>query len=100
MIDYNIIEYIIKKKNFSLYIINIDEIDIIKNEYGTYGEYNDFIINIKIDRYTDEVLEWKVILQNENEKYLLEINEVLSSFVKKEEKILFEYLCIKISETL
>lgn len=100
MFDYNIIKYILRKKNFSLYLVNDDEIDIIKNENGTYGEFNDFIINIKINKYTNKVLSWKVILPNKNEMYLMEINKILTSFVKNEENILFEDLCIKISENL
>lgn len=46
--DYRIIDYIIRKKNYSLWRYCKNKFDIIKNEHGTYGEYYDFIIKIEL----------------------------------------------------
>ena len=46
--DYHIIDYIVRKKNYSLWRSCKNKFDIIKNEHGTYGEYNDFVIKIEL----------------------------------------------------
>lgn len=46
--DYHIIDYIIRKKNYSLWRSCKNKFDIAKNENGTYGEYCDFIIKIEV----------------------------------------------------
>ena len=46
--DDHIIDYIIRKKNYSLFRTCKNNYDIIKNEHGTYGEYYDFIIKIEL----------------------------------------------------
>lgn len=99
MIDYYIIERDLRKKNFTLYMNNDFDIDIIKNEHGTYSEHNDFVVNVKIDKTTTEVLEWVVNLQRKNENYLAEIKGILAPFIEGK-NIRFEDLCTIICEKL
>ena len=99
MFDYNQIDYIIKKKNYCLWKITDDTIDIIKNEHGTFGEYFDFIITIKIDINTNIVSTWKISNSGTSSKnYIQEIESKINNIMYKD--ILFEDMCFAIADKI
>lgn len=67
--------HLLKKKNFSLFMIDNSNIDITKNEHGTWGEFNDYVISVKIDNKTNKVISWSVKISDEenNEQLMSEI---------------------------
>ena len=40
----DVIDIILRKHNYSIMKVKKDILYIIKNEHGTYGEFNDFIL--------------------------------------------------------
>ncbi len=54
------IDIILKKNNYSIMKIKRDTFYIIKNEHGTYGEFNDFILEVKINPENNIVLNWSI----------------------------------------
>lgn len=91
--DYNIIDYIIRKKNYSLYRYNKETFDIIKNESGTYGEFYDFIIKIHL---CDDNCIIKADVITHDKEYEIQIkkivNEILFSGKNQFDKFCFAIL--------
>ncbi len=90
--DYHIIDYIIRKKNYSLWRFCKNKFDIIKNEHGTYGEYYDFIIQIEVCD-NNYIINVDVISDDKNyEKQIKKIvNEIIVS-----ENVQFDKFCFAI----
>ena len=79
--DYHIIDYIVRKKNYSLWRSCKNKFDIIKNEHGTYGEYNDFVIKIELCDNNNYIINVDVISDDKDyEKKIKKIvNEIIVS---------------------
>jgi hypothetical protein len=54
------IDIILAKNNYSIMKVKTDTFYIIKNEHGTYGEFNDFILEVKINPENNIVLNWSI----------------------------------------
>lgn len=52
------IDIILRKHNYSTMKVKSDTLYIIKNEHGTYGEFNDFILEVKLNTDNNIVLNW------------------------------------------
>lgn len=78
--DYHLIDYNIRQKNYSLWRSCKNKFDIIKNERGTYGEYNDFMISIVLSDNNNYIDKWVVITDDKNYKKEIEknIHEIMS----------------------
>lgn len=87
--DYHIIDYIIRQKNYSLWRSCENKFDIIKNEHGTYGEYYDFIISIVLDN--NYIVKCDVITHDKEYKKEIQIfiNEITSKCNIKLDKFCF-----------
>lgn len=100
MLDYTQIDYIIRRKNFCLWKITDEKFDIIKNEHGTYGEYFDFIITVKIVPQTYVVKSWKISNNGTSGKeYIQEIEGKIKN-IMREKEVLLETMCFEISDKL
>jgi len=65
------IDCIIRKHNYSLWRYCTNKFDIIKNEHGTYGEYNDFIIRIELCDNHIHVVKFDIVVDDkEYEKHI------------------------------
>lgn len=99
MLDYKQIDYIIQRKNYCLWKITDDTFDIIKNEHGTFGEYFDFIITVKIDINTNIVSSWKISNNGTSSKeYIQEIECKLKNIIFTD--ILCEDMCFAIANKI
>lgn len=100
MLDYNQIEYIIRRKNYCLWKITDGKFDIIKNEHGTYGEYFDFIITVKIVPETCIVNSWKITNNGTSSKeYIQEIEDKINRLICDKD-VLFEDMCIALANKI
>ncbi len=54
------VDIILGKNNYSTMKVKRDTFYIIKNEHGTYGEFNDFILEVKINPENNMVLNWSI----------------------------------------
>ena len=66
--DHNQIDYIIHQKNYSLWRISDSMFDIIKNEHGTYGEFYDFMITLKMDPITKNIINYELKISTDNKE--------------------------------
>ena len=73
--DYHIIDYIIRKKNYSLWRSCKNKFNLIKNEHGTYGEYNDFVIKIEICDNSNSILGVDVV--SNHKEYEIQIKQII-----------------------
>lgn len=91
--DHHIIDYIIRKQNYSLWRVCKNKFDIIKNEHGTYGEYSDFIINIEVCD-NNSIINVDVISDDKDcEKQIKKIvNEIIVSGNEQFDKFCFAIL--------
>ncbi len=97
MMDYQQIDYNIRKHNYSLWRLDKNRIDIIKNEHGTYGEFNDFIVSTQFDPNTGIILQWKVNINNDH------IKQTVITFLETHltnKQITFEELCLQLANKL
>lgn len=96
MLDYNQINYIINKKNYSLWRISDTKYDITKNEYGTYDEYYDLKIFIEIDELTSIVKYWSIYSGGDipSEQFEHKLRNMYNS------NILFENFCFAIANEI
>lgn len=92
--DYHIIEYIIRKKNYSLWNYGNNKFDITKNEHGVYGEYYDFIIKIDVCDNTNCIKSVDVICDDiENKKKIKKmVDEIIVSGNNQFDKFCFAIL--------
>jgi hypothetical protein len=99
MFDYSQIDYIIRKQKYCLWKLTDDTFDIIKNEHGTFGEYFDFIITVKIDINTNIVSTWEISNSGTSSKnYIQEIEGKINNIVYKD--ILIEDMCFSIANKI
>ena len=77
------IDIILRKNNYSIMKVKTDTFYIIKNEHGTYGEFNDFILEVKINTETNMVLNWAI-----NE---ISIDKNILNNLSKEQISLFQF---------
>ena len=54
------IEIILRRKNYSIMKVKEDTFYISKNEHGTYGEFNDFVLQVKINPKNNMVVNWHI----------------------------------------
>ena len=77
--DHNQIDYIIRQKNYSLWRISDSMFDIIKNEHGTYGEFYDFMITLKMDPITKNIINYELKISTDNKEFIEEtINDIMN----------------------
>jgi hypothetical protein len=69
------IDIILRKYNYSIMKLNADTFYIIKNEHGTYGEFNDFILEVKINPDTNMVLKWSINEINVDSNILINLSK-------------------------
>jgi len=94
--DYHIIDYNIRKKNYSLWRCCKNKYDIIKNEHGTYGEYNDFIITIMLCN-NNYIINFDVI--SDNKEYNKEIEKIVTEIIESG-NIKFDEFCFAVVDRL
>ena len=89
--DYHLIDYIIRKKNYSLWRSCEHKFEIIKNEHGTYGEYNDFVIKVELSNNNTNVVSVEVVSDDkEYEKHIKTVvNEIIVSGTTQFDKFCF-----------
>ena len=79
--DYHLIDYIIRPKNYSIWPICKNKYDIIKNEHGTYGEFYDFIISLYLDENTHSIVNCDIIA--DDNEYKQNIKKVVDEIINK-----------------
>ncbi len=79
----DVIDIILRKHNYSIMKVKKDILYIIKNEHGTYGEFNDFILEVKINPENNMILNWSV-----NE---ISVNKDILNYLSKEQMSLFKF---------
>ena len=77
------IDIILSKNNYSIMKVKRDTFYIIKNEHGTYGEFNDFILEVKINPENNIVLNWSI-----NE---ISVDKNILNNLSKEQISLFQF---------
>jgi hypothetical protein len=77
------IDIMLTKNNYSMMKVKNDTFYIIKNEHGTYGEFNDFILEVKINPENNMVLNWSI-----NE---ISVDKNVLNELSKEEISLFQF---------
>ncbi len=95
--NYHMIDYIIRPKNYSIWCLCKNKFDIIKNEHGTYGEFYDFIISLELDENTYNIVMWNI--QTDNNEYKKEIIKIIDEIMQKENIKLDEF-CFAIVDRL
>ena len=93
--DYHIIDYIIRKNNYSLWRSCKNKFEIIKNEHGTYGEYYDFIIKIELDDNNNDIINFNVA--TDDEEYGKKINKIVNEIIVSG-NIQFDKFCFAIKD--
>lgn len=53
--------YTLTKHNYSVMMVKQYTYYIIKNERGTYSEFNDYVLEVKLSSDNKKVLSWSII---------------------------------------
>lgn len=88
--NYHLIDYKIRQNYYSLWRFCKNKFDIIKNENGTYREYNDLIIRIVL--YDNYIIELSVI--TDDNVYKKEIQKIIQEIISKENIQLDEFCLV------
>jgi cation transport regulator ChaC len=99
--DYNQIVYIMQQKKFSVFKHSERVINIIKNEHGTFGEFFDYLITVKVDPKTNYVIHWSISDNGTStDEYISNIETQLKAIFNSNKQILFTDACLSIANIL
>ncbi len=92
--DYHIIDYIIRKKNYSIWRSCKNKFELTKNEQGTYGEYYDYIIKIDVSD-ENNIINFDVVADDNFSQLKIKniVNDIITSG-----NIQFDKFCMAILE--